>query len=67
VLFLPVFVVEVLVLSMFVEALVCSVLCAVFISLFSVTCIMGVYSCLNAMSNINIVVITVFCNLLFFY
>jgi hypothetical protein len=46
VLFLPVFVVELLILSMFVEALVCGVLCGVFISLFPVPFIMGVYSCL---------------------
>jgi hypothetical protein len=52
VLFLPVFVVELLVLPMFVQALVCGVLCVVFISLFPVTFIMGVCSCLNAMSNI---------------
>jgi hypothetical protein len=35
--FLPVFVVKLLVLSLFVEALICGVLCGVFISLFPVT------------------------------
>jgi Na+/proline symporter len=41
VLFLPVFVVGLLVLSMCIEALVSGVLCGVFISLFPVTFIMG--------------------------
>jgi hypothetical protein len=33
------------------EALVSGVFCGVFISLFPVTCTVGVYSCPNAMSN----------------
>jgi hypothetical protein len=43
------------------------VLCGVFISMFLVMFIMGVYSCPNAMSNITVLVTIIFCNFLFFY
>jgi hypothetical protein len=48
--FVPTFCVD-LVFLLLDEAPVCGVFCGVFISLFPVTCTVGVYSCPNAMSN----------------